>query len=377
MIKFRCKRCGLKTARRGICQTCKSEQGIISTERLEETYNILKERYGDRKHGFANGEARSALPFNFEFTIKILEKLRNKSVLESKTISNSKRWYFTGQDLEQRPDNLRGKPCPECGNPLPSNRMKICDSCRDKKYQDNWEKIKPLFQEENGHVYRGTIKNTLNLGEYELKNHIDYWISGGLITDHQNGVSKYYTLLTNGEFNIQKYATAVKNSHRRRGFHVNIKTKEIVNAVKQSLEEGCFYCHKQMKPPTPGSKDPDILTIDIMNPSGNLEPGNFSVACFECNQLKGAQTHEQFTEDDISIGDEIMDGHKEEKAPVEEKGTQFKENPILVPIYEFEDTDKRLKSMIIDDMQRTNTNDKPLKTHLHLLKELENTEAGK
>jgi hypothetical protein len=86
--------------------------------------------------------------------------------------------------------------------------------------------------------------------------------------------------------------------------------------------------------------------------------------------VQGHQTHEEFTKDDGIMEDKNMEVKEdvkiENKKPVEEKV------PTLVPIYEFEDPDKRLKSMIIDDMQRTNTSDKPLKTHLHLLKELEN-----
>ena len=81
-----CSRCGIKS-RTEICGLCLREQGVISQKRLDDTYIHLDNDFGERKHGFTIGEANNNLPYNFQFTMQILEKLRNFNILTSKNIT--------------------------------------------------------------------------------------------------------------------------------------------------------------------------------------------------------------------------------------------------------------------------------------------------
>ncbi len=59
-------------------------------------------------------------------------------------------------------------------------------------------------------------------------------------------------------------------------------------SLKNKLGDKCVYC---------GCSNPLILTIDHRNPTargGIDEDKNKQIACFICNQLKGALTHAEF-----------------------------------------------------------------------------------
>ena len=98
-VKIRCERCGVESSE-DPCVLCKRENGVIGETRLRNALKLLQDKYSDRKHGFSLGEAHNAIPFNFKFNSKILDKLYNFDILEKKTVQNSVRYEFTGRTLD-------------------------------------------------------------------------------------------------------------------------------------------------------------------------------------------------------------------------------------------------------------------------------------
>ena len=96
---MRCERCGIESEA-DHCVLCKRENGVIGETRLRNALKLLQDKYSDRKHGFSLGEAHNAIPFNFKFNSKILDKLYNFDILEKKTVQNSVRYEFTGRTLD-------------------------------------------------------------------------------------------------------------------------------------------------------------------------------------------------------------------------------------------------------------------------------------
>lgn len=90
------------------------------------------------------------------------------------------------------------------------------------------------------------------------------------------------------EERVWKWSKNTIMSHKRRGFHIMLKRKEIFLMGMDALEAGCEICGCIMTPTTSSKcQSPNEMSLDVINPEDKrLSQVNSQVICCSCNHGK-------------------------------------------------------------------------------------------
>jgi len=112
---------------------------------------------------------------------------------------------------------------------------------------------------------------------------------------------------------VHEIAKSKKQSHRARGFKIDVATEEIVKRMYKALGGGCEYCGCEMHLNNGIGGHPldNLLTLDIVNPSSRvLSDENMAFICCKCNQMKGNMDLDDFLWQCSLISEGLMIGGK-------------------------------------------------------------------
>ncbi len=97
---------------------------------------------------------------------------------------------------------------------------------------------------------------------------------------------------------INQIATSKIQSHKHRGFDIQVDKAEVMKMIFKGLKSGCAYCGVDMRicSNLDGLQPPDnMLTLDVVNPSYRvLSEDNIKMICCRCNQIKGNKDLDDF-----------------------------------------------------------------------------------
>lgn len=102
---------------------------------------------------------------------------------------------------------------------------------------------------------------------------------------------------------IEKYACSTINSHRARGFDIQVTPKELRKKIKEEINEPCKYCGCKMEYHPPNNRiTENMITTDIINPAYRvLSLDNVQFICHACNQMKSHFPEPEFLRRCINI----------------------------------------------------------------------------
>lgn len=165
--------------------------------------------------------------------------------------------------------------CSRCKKTKITGKRKLCDQCRADNAswkEKNKEKIKAYYQKNKEKIKE---KSKINWEKNKEKHKIN----------HQNYVKRNY-------YKVWAYQSI--RTHKERGIEVTVTKEEVVLIGKQSTN--CAACNIKLDY-TRGNKKKiqrNSPSLDRINNTLGLIPGNIQVLCTRCNSRKGQKTMREF-----------------------------------------------------------------------------------
>ncbi len=160
---------------------------------------------------FGNGEAQTVLPYNFSFTMKVLEKLRNFNILDKKNVAGSVKWSFTGRNLEST-HNIT-PPVEDIKKKWGLREREDCPPCK-------WCKSTNVIKKGsyNGGQYSGVQRYKCNdCGRHFSDNDNPYRFK------HPEYIIREALVLHDDDHSLREISTILKEAHGIDISHVTIK----------------------------------------------------------------------------------------------------------------------------------------------------------
>lgn len=97
------------------------------------------------------------------------------------------------------------------------------------------------------------------------------------------------------DFDPSRYIQSTKTSHRKRGFKIQVKARDLMTMLEDVYVFGCPYCGKPCEPPKGTVYQPNAFSLDVKDPEvKEITKKNVQIICQECNKKKGHMSHTMY-----------------------------------------------------------------------------------